>query len=95
MAEYKIGSLARSLAGHDKGGLFIIIKEDAQYVYLADGRLKPLDKPKRKKKKHVQPTHFVSEKLQEKLTSGGRVTDEELKFFIKTYHHLDQENPGR
>lgn len=95
MAEYKIGGLVRSLAGHDKDEVFIIIKEDALYVYLADGRLRPLDKAKRKKKKHVQPINVVDERLQNKLTSGGHVTDEELKFFIKTYHHLDQENPGR
>lgn len=95
MAEYEIGSLVRSLAGHDKGGLFIIIKEDALHVFLADGKLRTLEKLKRKKKKHVQPTRFADEQLREKLTSGGHVTDEDIKFLIKTYHHLDQKNPGR
>ena len=38
MAGYETGCLAWSLAGHDKEGIFIIIKEDAEYVYLADGR---------------------------------------------------------
>lgn len=37
MAGYEAGCLVRSLAGHDKGSIFIIIKEDAEYVYLADG----------------------------------------------------------
>lgn len=40
MAGYETGCLAWSLAGHDKEGIFIIIKEDAEYVYLADGRLR-------------------------------------------------------
>ena len=48
------GMFAISKAGHDKGKLYIIIKEDEEYVYLADGRLKPTDSPKKKKKKHIQ-----------------------------------------
>ena len=54
MTEYEAGCLVQSLAGHDRGGLFIIIREDGDYVYLADGRTRSVSKPKRKKKKHVQ-----------------------------------------
>lgn len=43
------------LAGHDKGKIFYIVDEDDAYVYLADGRLRPIDKPKKKKKKHIRP----------------------------------------
>ena len=38
MTEYGTGCLVRSLAGHDKGTYYIIVREDARYVYLADGR---------------------------------------------------------
>ena len=38
MTEYGTGCLVRSLAGHDKGTYYIIVREDAHYVYLADGR---------------------------------------------------------
>lgn len=95
MAELKIGSLVRSLAGHDKGGFYIIIKEDAQYVYLADGKLRPLGNPKRKKRKHVQPVYCGAKALQPGLTDSERVTDEAVKRFIKQYHQTDQKNPGR
>ena len=46
------GMYARSLAGHDKGKLYIIIEADEAYVYLSDGRLRPLDKLKKKKLRH-------------------------------------------
>ena len=85
MAGYETGCLAWSLAGHDKEGIFIIIKEDAEYVYLADGRLRTVGKPKRKKKKHVQASRIRDEKLCDKLMSGSTVTDEEIKYFIKQY----------
>ncbi len=83
MAGYEAGCLVRSLAGHDKGSIFIIIKEDAEYVYLADGRLRTVSDPKRKKKKHVQISRIRDEKLCEKLVNGGAVRDEEVKRFIK------------
>lgn len=82
MAGYEAGCLVRSLAGHDKGNIFIILKEDAEYVYLADGRLRTVADPKRKKKKHVQISRIRDEKLCEKLVSGT-VRDEEVKRFIK------------
>lgn len=54
MERYKIGMLARAKAGHDLGEVYVIKDIDKSYLYLTDGRLKPLDKPKKKKKKHVQ-----------------------------------------
>ena len=85
MAEYRAGCLVRSLAGHDKGNLFLIVKEEAEYVALADGRLRTMEKQKRKKKKHVQISGIKDEKLAEKLMSGSAVTDEEIRAFIKRF----------
>lgn len=90
MAEYEIGSLVRSDAGHDKDSFFIIIKEDADYVYLADGKTRRFGKLKRKRKKHVQSIHDKDENLQKKLMSGGSVTDEEIKHFIKCWKEKNQ-----
>ena len=97
MAGYETGCLAWSLAGHDKEGIFIIIKEDAEYVYLEDGRLRTVGKPKRKKKKHVQASRICDEKLCDKLMSGSTVTDEEIKYFIKQYraNHLETPDENR
>lgn len=51
------GMFARSLAGHDKGKLYVIVKVEEPYVYLADGRIRPLERPKKKKLMHVQIDH--------------------------------------
>lgn len=48
------GMLAKSKAGHDKGHLYVIYDVDETYVYLVDGRIRTIDKPKKKKQKHVQ-----------------------------------------
>ena len=39
------GMLAISRAGHDKDTCYIVWDMDETYVWLVDGRLRPLDKP--------------------------------------------------
>ena len=48
------GMLAKSKAGHDKGQFYVIYDVDETYVYLVDGKIRTMDKPKKKKRKHVQ-----------------------------------------
>lgn len=54
MDRYEQGKIAKSLAGHDRGKIYVIICQNEAYVYLADGERRTLEKLKRKKKKHVQ-----------------------------------------
>lgn len=54
MEEYTNGMLAKSKAGHDKGKVYVIYDMDETYVYLVDGELKTIDRPKKKRKKHIQ-----------------------------------------
>ena len=80
-----IGKFATSKAGHDKTKLYIIIKEDAEYVYLVDGDLKPVDKPKKKSKKHIQIINRVDETIQNKLETKAIIYNEDIKRAIKLY----------
>ena len=52
-----IGELATSKAGHDKDRLYMIVGEEEEWVYLCDGRLRGVEHPKKKKKKHIQIIH--------------------------------------
>ena len=54
MIEYRLGYFARSLCGHDKDRLYMIVKEDGEMVGLCDGVHRCLANPKMKKKKHIQ-----------------------------------------
>jgi hypothetical protein len=53
--EYKAGDIVESRAGHDKG-LFCVIGEETGLLLLANGKQRPLEKPKRKKPMHVKPS---------------------------------------
>lgn len=85
MSEYEFGRFVTSKAGHDKCKLFVIIKVDSEYVYLVDGKVRTLDKPKKKKKKHVQIINAVDETLIMKKNSNIVVRDEDIKRAIKLY----------
>lgn len=80
-----IGKFATSKAGHDKTKLYVIMNEDSEYVYLVDGDLKPLDKPKKKLKKHIQIVNRVDETIQNKLETGQIIYNEDIKRAIKLY----------
>ena len=54
MLEYKLGYFAKSLCGHDKGKLYMIVSEEEGKVGLCNGAGRPLGCPKYKNKKHVQ-----------------------------------------
>lgn len=44
------GGIVRSSAGHDKGKYFIVVgAEGDNYLLLADGKFRPIEKPKKKK----------------------------------------------
>ena len=81
-----IGQLATSKAGHDKDRLYVIVAQTGENVYLCDGDLRPPDKPKKKRLKHIQPVNdLVNDKLLSKLLNGEKVYGEEIKYALKQY----------
>lgn len=49
------GRYAVSLCGRDKGRIFLIVgMSEENYVLCCDGKLRKLEKPKRKKLKHIK-----------------------------------------
>ncbi len=57
--ELKRGQVVKSIAGHDKGGFMTILELQFPYAVLCDGKLRPLERPKRKKLIHLAPTASV------------------------------------
>ena len=74
------GMFAISRAGHDKNTVYIIVREADEYVYVSDGRLKTLENPKKKNKKHIQiMKKGADDILREKLISGQHIYNEEIR----------------
>ena len=89
------GFLASSKAGHDKDKIYVIIKEDKEYVWLTDGKLKAVDQPKKKRKKHIQLIkYFQNEELRNSLEEGKQITDLEIVMILKQYKKQQMSDTG-
>ena len=74
-----ISDVVVSTAGHDQGQLFYVIAMDDEFLYLANGKDRNLDKLKRKKRKHVQKVLRSETRVVEKLIRGDKVLNSELR----------------
>ena len=87
-------SLVVSKAGRDQGQLFYVIDADEQYVYLADGKSRKLEKPKRKKRKHVQAACHTESRIAEKIRNGEKVLNSELRKELASFGQKLSQNQG-
>ena len=74
------GMIVRSRAGRDAGRWCVIVGLEENFALIADGDLRSLEKPKRKKLMHLAPTRTVLEeqdyptnnRLKQVLAAFGR-----------------------
>ena len=85
-----ISDVVVSTAGRDQGELFYVVDEDPIYLMLANGKDRTLDKPKRKKRKHVQKVLRSETRVTAKLVSGDKVLNSELRRDL-AYHSREMQ----
>ena len=79
----EVGSVVISKAGRDAGRLFIVVEAvDDDFVMIANGDLRKLDRLKRKRRKHLKPTGTVVEALKEKLAKGEPIENHEVRSWL-------------
>ena len=74
---------AKSLSGHDKNQYYLILRSEGEFVFLVNGTTRPLEKPKKKNRKHIQ----VIKKLPENVLQILQLeqTNLTIKRAIKNY----------
>ena len=77
--DINVSDVVVSTAGRDKGQWFYVIHEEPIYLYLANGKDRTLDKPKLKKRKHIQKVLRSETRVAEKLRAGDKVLNSELR----------------
>lgn len=87
-------SLVVSKAGRDQGQLFYVVDTDEQYVYLADGKSRKLEKPKRKKRKHIEQIPRTESRIAEKIRNGEKVLNSELRKELASFGQKQSQNQG-
>lgn len=84
-----MNQLAISLAGHDKGSVYVIVDETDGSICLADGRTKTLQKPKKKNPKHVRRICHLPDEVHRELEKISQ--DSDLVYVLRLYQtYLNQ-----
>lgn len=75
-----LGQIVVSRAGRDAGRKFVVIKVlDTDFVEISDGDLHRMEKPKKKRMKHLNIADQRSEDLEKKLKNGSKITNAEIR----------------
>ena len=89
-----VGDVVMSINGRDKMGEFFVISIDDNYAWIADGKGRRLEKPKKKKIKHLQFVMRGECPVAEKLRSGEKATNNELRRSLKLLTEDGREEQG-
>ena len=75
----RISDVVVSTAGRDRDQLFYVIGTEGVYTLLANGKDRTLEKPKRKKCKHVSKVLRAENRVAAKILAGDKVLNSELR----------------
>ena len=92
--EADVGSIVISLAGRDKERLFYVMKTEENFVYLADGSLRRIESCKKKKRKHVKVLSDFDNRVSDKLRSGEKVLNSEMRKALLDFMKAQQAEGG-
>lgn len=73
--EFETGNVVISKAGRDKGYFMAVVEASADTVTVADGKERPLSRPKRKNPKHLQKTNYK--------VDFEQLTDKKLRTYLR------------
>ena len=86
-----IGRVVSSTAGRDTNRLFIIVNViDEKYVLISDGSLRPKEKPKKKKVKHLEFTELVAEDIKCLILENKQVSNSMIRVYLQS-NDVDKE----
>ena len=83
MEQHHSEMMALSLAGHDKGKQYVVLRQEGDFLFLVDGDTRLLEKPKRKKMKHVQLIRKLPEDILEQMAQIA--ADADVRRILKQY----------
>ena len=86
VVDIPIGSVVLANAGRDKGRYFVAVAASGGFVYIADGKERKLEKPKRKNIKHISPADVI--------ISTDELTNRKLRNLGNTVFSCPHGHPG-
>ena len=79
LSDIQIADVVIATAGREKGKLFYVTDMDEIYLSLVNGKDRTLERPKRKKLRHVDKVLRSETRVAEKIRQGDKVLNSELR----------------
>jgi len=79
MSNIAVGDVVQSLKGRDANQSFVVVDIKDDYILLANGKNRTIQNPKKKKIKHIKIASLSLESIKQKLQSGNKVLDSEIR----------------
>ena len=83
--EIGISDLVIPKRGRDSGKVFYVVGIEEEYLFLADGRVRKIEKPKKKKLKHIDFAAKCEDRTALKLRNGEKVANSEIRRALAEY----------
>lgn len=85
MTALQPSDIVRSLAGHDKGCVLLVLRTETGFAFVADGRHRRSAAPKRKNVKHLAYTAACTSPVAARILRGESVADSEIRKALAPY----------
>ncbi len=83
--------LATSKAGHDAKQIYVVLKEQEDYCILANGTTKTIEKPKKKKKIHLQLIKNIPLQVLDEIKDVEVLDNVKIKRILKVYNRRNED----
>lgn len=76
LTDLDIGQIVKSKSGRDQGKTFVVFaKVDEEHVLIVDGSLRRVDRPKKKKIKHLAKLNVVSNEIRAAILNNEKINN--------------------
>ena len=75
--------LIKATAGREKGGYFMVLHISDGFVMICDGKGRTVNKPKKKKIKHIKSLDYSLTRIRKKLEEGKEINNSEIRKEIR------------
>ena len=85
MSQFSRGDIVFSKMGRDQGRYYIVVDVDEKFAFIADGKLHKIQKPKKKKFRHLIHLGANSTVIEEKIKNGQELTNPAIRKAVSEY----------
>ena len=83
--KFSLGDIVKSVSGRDKDKAFVVMSFENNLARICDGKLRKIDKIKKKNPKRIKLLGEVTKEFKDLLECGGEITNAQVKQEIKIF----------